>query len=79
MRFQADRRQRSAQGRPRRKASVSRRLYVACRDTKQLGFQMKGIVAIGVAVGVLWLADVQLNDGRYSEVVVRATISLRGK
>ena len=44
-----------------------------------MGFQMKGIVAIGVAVGVPWLADVQLNDGRYSEVVVRATMSLIGK
>jgi hypothetical protein len=34
---------------------------------------MKGILAIGVAVGVLlvcfWCADAQLNDGRYCEVL----------
>jgi hypothetical protein len=29
---------------------------------------MKVIVATGVAVGTLWLADVFLNDGRYEEV-----------
>ena len=46
---------------------------------EKLGFQMKGIVAIGVAVGVLWLADIQLNDGRYSQVVERAFMSLIGK
>ena len=29
---------------------------------------MKGLVAIAVAIGVLWLADNLLNNGRYAEV-----------
>jgi hypothetical protein len=37
---------------------------------------MKGFVAIGVAIGLLWLADVQFNDGRYSNVVESAITSL---
>jgi hypothetical protein len=37
---------------------------------------MKGIVAIAVAICLLWLADVQLNDGRYSDVVESAITSL---
>ena len=40
---------------------------------------MKGILAIGFAVVVLWLADAQFNDGRYGEVVERAIMSLIGK
>ena len=40
------------------------------------GFLMKGIVAIAVAICLLWLADVQLNDGRYSDVVESAITSL---
>jgi hypothetical protein len=40
---------------------------------------MRGIGATCVAVGVLWLADVLLNDGRYGDVVERAIMSLIGK
>ena len=40
---------------------------------------MRAIVAIGVAVGVFWLADVLLNDGRYGDVVERAIMTLIGK
>jgi hypothetical protein len=40
---------------------------------------MRGIVAIGVAIGVLWLADVLLNDGRYGEVIERGMMTLIGK
>jgi hypothetical protein len=40
---------------------------------------MKGIIAIGVAVALLWLADIQFNDGRYSNVVESAIVSLIGK
>ena len=40
---------------------------------------MKGIVAIGVAIGVLWLADVVLNNGRYGEVVEKALTTLIGR
>jgi hypothetical protein len=40
---------------------------------------MRGTAAICVAVGVLWLADVLLNDGRYEDVVERAIISLIGR
>jgi hypothetical protein len=37
---------------------------------------VRGIGAIFIAVGVLWLADVLLNDGRYGDVVAGAVISL---
>ena len=37
---------------------------------------MKRIAAIGVAVGVLWVADALLNDGRYAEVLQRGITSL---
>jgi hypothetical protein len=40
---------------------------------------MKVIVAIGVAVGMLWLADVFLNDGRYEQVIERGILNLIGK
>jgi hypothetical protein len=47
--------------------------------TEKLGFKMKGIIAIGVAAALLWLADIQFNDGRYSNVVETAIVSLIGK
>jgi hypothetical protein len=37
---------------------------------------MKRIVAIGVAIGVLWVVDILLNDGRYAEVLHRGIVSL---
>jgi hypothetical protein len=40
---------------------------------------MRGIVAVGIAVGVLWLADVFLNDGRYGQTVERAMMTLIGR
>jgi hypothetical protein len=41
---------------------------------------MRGIVvSIGVTVGVLWLADVLLNDGRYGDVIERGIMTLVGK
>jgi hypothetical protein len=40
---------------------------------------MRGIVAVGVAVGMLWLADVLLNHGRYGEVLERGIMTLVGK
>jgi hypothetical protein len=40
---------------------------------------MRVIVAVGVAVGMLWLADVFLNNGRYEEVIERGIMSLVGK
>jgi hypothetical protein len=40
---------------------------------------MKVIVAVGIAAGMLWLADVFLNDGRYQEVIERGIMSLVGK
>ena len=30
---------------------------------------MKGFIAACIAVGVLWVADVELNNGRYGDVV----------
>ena len=37
---------------------------------------MKGIIAACIAVGVLWVVDVGLNDGRYGEVVKKAATSI---
>jgi hypothetical protein len=41
--------------------------------------KVRGIVATSVAIGVLWLADVLLNGGRYGEVVERGIITLIGR
>jgi hypothetical protein len=43
------------------------------------GFPMKAIVAIWVAFTALWLADIELNDGRYGDVTGRTIMSLIGK
>jgi hypothetical protein len=40
---------------------------------------MKGIVVISMAVVFLWVADIELNDGRYSDVTGRAIVGLIGK
>jgi hypothetical protein len=40
---------------------------------------MKGIVAAIVAIVVLWIADIELNDARYSEATGGAIVSLIGK
>jgi hypothetical protein len=40
---------------------------------------MRGIIALGVAIGVRWLADAQLNGGRYAEVLERGAMTLIGK
>jgi hypothetical protein len=37
---------------------------------------MKGIIAACIAVGVLWVVDVGLNDGRYGEIVKKAATSI---
>jgi hypothetical protein len=37
---------------------------------------MKAIVAICVAIATLWLADIELNDGRYSEATGRRIVGL---
>jgi hypothetical protein len=37
------------------------------------------VVAIGVAVGVLWLVDISLNDGRYGQTIQGAAMALLGK
>jgi hypothetical protein len=48
--------------------------------TKTTGiFQMKGIIAACIAVGVLRVVDIELNGSRYRDVVKRAVTSvLRG-
>jgi hypothetical protein len=40
--------------------------------------RMKGVVAISVTIGMLWLADVLLNDGRYGQVLDSGVMSLIG-
>jgi hypothetical protein len=42
-------------------------------------FEMKSIVAICMAVVFLWVADIELNDGRYSDVTGRAIAGLGEK
>lgn len=43
------------------------------------GFDMKAFFAACIAVGVLWTADVEMNGGRYSDVVKRAVVSVLPK
>jgi|HubBroStandDraft_5_1064220.scaffolds.fasta_scaffold2078668_1 hypothetical protein len=40
---------------------------------------MRAIGAACVAVGVLWLTDALLNDGRYSKIIEGAIMTLIGK
>jgi hypothetical protein len=40
---------------------------------------MKGIVAICAAVVTLWLEDIELNGGRYSDATGRTMVGLAGK
>jgi hypothetical protein len=37
---------------------------------------MRAIVAICVAIATLWLADIELNDGRYSDATGRRIVGL---
>jgi hypothetical protein len=37
---------------------------------------MKGIVAAGFAIAILWVADVEFNGGRYTGTVLRAVEGL---
>jgi hypothetical protein len=37
---------------------------------------MKGFIAACIAVGVLWIADAEMNGGRYGDVVKRAAQSI---
>lgn len=40
---------------------------------------MRGIFAAAVALGILFLADTFLNDGRYGDVVAKALLALVGR
>jgi hypothetical protein len=40
---------------------------------------MRGILAAIIAISVLWMADLEMNNGRYSNVPIRAIMSLIGK
>jgi len=40
---------------------------------------MKSIVVICMAVVFLWVADIELNDGRYSDVTGGAIVGLVGR
>ena len=42
--------------------------------TKDL--QMKGFIAACIAVGILWAVDVEMNGGRYSDVVKKIVVSV---
>jgi hypothetical protein len=37
---------------------------------------MKGFIAVCIAVGILWVVDVEINGGRYSDVIKRAVMSV---
>ena len=39
-------------------------------------FEMKAFIAACIAVGVLWALDVEMNGGRYSDVVKKAVVSV---
>jgi len=40
---------------------------------------MKSVVVMCMAVVFLWVVDIELNDGRYSDVTGRAIVGLVGK
>jgi hypothetical protein len=40
------------------------------------GLPMRAIVAICVAIATLWLADIELNDGHYSDATGRTIVGL---
>jgi hypothetical protein len=40
---------------------------------------MKGIIAAIMAIAVLWMADIELNDARYSDATGRAIMSYLGQ
>jgi hypothetical protein len=37
---------------------------------------MRAIVAICVAIATLWLVDIELNDGRYSDATGRSIVGM---
>jgi hypothetical protein len=39
-------------------------------------FDMKAFIATCIAAGVLWALDVEMNGGRYSDVVKKAVVSV---
>jgi hypothetical protein len=39
-------------------------------------FDMKAFIAACIAAGVLWALDVEMNGGRYSDVVKKAVVSV---
>jgi hypothetical protein len=39
-------------------------------------FDMKAFIATCIAAGVLWALDVEMNGGRYSDVVKKAVVSI---
>ena len=42
-------------------------------------FDMKAFIAACIAAGVLWALDVEMNGGRYSDVVKKAVVSVLPK
>ena len=40
---------------------------------------MRGIIAAVVALGVVYVTDIFLNDGRYGDVVANGLLALVGK
>jgi hypothetical protein len=37
---------------------------------------MRGILAVLIAAAILWAVDIELNDGRYIEVIKKAAMSV---
>jgi hypothetical protein len=37
---------------------------------------MRGILAVLIAAAILWAVDIELNDGRYTEVIKKAAMSV---
>jgi hypothetical protein len=37
---------------------------------------MKGFIAVCITVGILWVVDIEINGGRYSDVVKKAVMSV---
>jgi hypothetical protein len=55
-------------------SSVTRGRFSVTKD-----FDMKAFFAACIAVGVLWAVDVEMNGGRYGDVVKKAVVSILPK
>jgi hypothetical protein len=73
------RREGQTHGRWSRHGGLERRPFRIHKSKQVRDFEMKSVVVMCMAVVFLWVVDIELNDGRYSDVTGRAIVGLVGK